>query len=403
MGQKRDELMERARILPELRARAEEHLIALKAQGARIYDIDNLGYIDFTGGRGAAIVGYANQFVLDAVRKVLVTGVPDGLHVPQEVELAETMQRYLPWASGWWFCRNADEALRLLLEWIRRSTDKRHFLMLDGGGYLTAGACFDGTAPKTSPLREVRGWDLEQIEATLTAGASKVAAMVVDPLMSRFGVIPPPPGVLERIADACRRANVILVLDERVSGFRVHRGGASGLADVAPDFAVYGGALGGGFPIGAVAFGESVETDGFENGQPMPAPHAVSLAAAEAVLSILKNDTVYERLEERTEQLASGVVALGERFARPMTVNRMGSAFAIYMTRKPVVDGASAAAADQAAYRRLVTALLDEGVLLPQEPGGIAFVSNAHGGKDIDETLAAFERVLLKLHQEDLP
>jgi len=395
--------MERARILPELYARAEEHLIALKAQGARIYDIDNLGYIDFTGGRGAAIVGYANQFVLDAVRKVLVTGVPDGLHVPQEVELAETMRRYLPWVANWWFCRNADEALRLLLEWIRRTTGKRHFLMLDGGDYLTAGACFEETEPSSSPVREVPGWDVDRIEATLAAGGSKVAALVIDPLMSRFGVIPPPQGALERIAEMCRRSRVLLVFDERVSGFRVHRGGASSLMEVAPDFAVYGGALGGGFPIGAVAFGDGIEPTVFDNGRSMSAPHAVSLAAAEAVLSILKNDTVYERLEERTEQLTSGVVALGERFSRPMTVNRLGSAFAIYMTKEAVVDGASVEAADDAAYRRLVTALLQEGVLLPREPGGIAFVSNAHGGKDIEETLAAFETVLLKLHQEDLP
>ena len=42
-------------------------------------------------------------------------------------------------------------------------------------------------------------------------------------------------------------------------------------------------------------------------------------------------------------------------------------------------------------------------MLLPPEPGATAFVSNAHGAKDVEETLAAFERVLLHLHQEDLP
>jgi glutamate-1-semialdehyde aminotransferase len=42
-------------------------------------------------------------------------------------------------------------------------------------------------------------------------------------------------------------------------------------------------------------------------------------------------------------------------------------------------------------------------VLLPRQPGGAAFVSNAHGAKDIEETLEACERVFLRLHQEDMP
>ena len=59
--------------------------------------------------------------------------------------------------------------------------------------------------------------------------------------------------------------------------------------------------------------------------------------------------------------------------------------------------------ADGTAYRRFVNALRVEGVLLPRQPGGPAFVSNAHGAKDIDETLAVCERVLMRLHQQDLP
>ena len=405
MSRVRSEWLERAVRLPELRHQAERHPVALKAQGARIYDVDNVGYIDYLGGGGSAIAGFGNQFIVDAARKVLAAGVPDGLHVPQEVELAESLSQVVPWAEVWWLARHHDESMRRLLLWARHVTGKELFLMLDGGARLRCGATsLDPPGRSRSTVREVRGWDVARIEAAITAGASKVAALIVDPLMTRCGVIPAPKEALQRIGEACRRAGILLVFDERITGFRVDRGGAAAWAEVEPDAAVYGNALGGGFPIGAVALREEFSgPPPVDEGASLPPPHAVSLAAAEAVLSIVKNNTIYERLEERTAQLVDGVLALAERFSRPMVVNRVGSVFALYMTREPVDDCAGADEADATVYQRFVDGLRAEGVLLPQEPSGTAFVSSSHGAKDIDETLDACERVLLRLHQEDMP
>lgn len=403
MSQRTKELLERAGLLPELTARAEEYPVAQKAQGARIYDVDNVGYIDYTGGNGAAIVGYANQFVLDAVRKVLAAGVPDGLHIPLEVEIAEVLSRFVPWASTWFLFRSHEETLRAVLRWLRRISGKPYVLVLDGGGHGHIDDCLSGVDSGSAPVRTVPGWDTARIEAAVTGGASKIAALIIDPLMTRFGVVPAPVGVLEEIAGICRQNGVVFVLDERVSGFRVHRGGGAAWAGVEPDVAVYSRALGAGFPIGAAAISDGLSTDPLAAESPLPVPHPVSLAAAEATLSILKNDSVYERLEERTEQLTEGMLALAERFSRPMTISRVGSVFAIAMGRQPVADRASWEATDREAYRRFARALLEEGVLLPSQPCGTAFVSSAHGAKDIEETLAACERVLLRLHQEDMP
>lgn len=401
MGRLSDKLLDRAAHLPGLRSGMERSVVAQKAQGARVYDLDNVGYIDYLGGGGSTILGFANQFVLDAVRKVLVTGVPDGFHVPQEVDLAEALHGMLPWVANWWLCRNQDEAVWQLLNWARETTGRTHVLMMDGGARLrvTRG----GAEDRVLPIREVPGWDLDRIVVAVESETTPAAALVIDPLMTGIGVVPPPVETLSAVAEACRRTGVLLVFDERVSGFRVNRGGAAAWADVVPDVAVYGGALGGGFPIGVVAFREGIEEPIQKGEGRMPTPHPVSLAAAEAVLSILKNDTIYQRLEERSEQLVSGMLALAERVARPMTINRIGSAFAVYMTPNPVTRRGDAEAADGTAYWRFAQALRGEGVLLPRQPGGAAFVSSAHGGKDIDETLAACERVLLRLQEEDLP
>jgi glutamate-1-semialdehyde 2,1-aminomutase len=399
MGRRQDELIEKAGSVPVLRDGGDRVIVANKAEGPRVFDIDNVGYIDYIGAGGSTIVGFANQFVLDAVKKILAGGVPEGFHVPQEVELAETLSQFLPWVSSWWFCRSQDDAFRHVLEWARQSTGKKKFLILDGGAPLRVGAPTELGIGPGNPIREVRGWDVPKIIAALTSGSSKLAALILDPLMGRFGVVPPPDGVLAEIAEACRDNDVLLVMDERVSGFRVHRGGVAARAGITPDAAVYGAAVGGGFPIGIVAFKNArPPLNGFDS---LPTPHPVALGAAEAVLSILKNDTVYEQLEKRTDQLLEGLLALADRFDRPLCVNRVGSIFALYFTDKPVVDRRGLEASDRDGYRQFAALLRSEGILIPGEPGRSAFVSSTHGAKDIEETLAACEKVFQTLQQED--
>lgn len=402
MGQRRNDVIERARNLPRMRSLADGLPIVQKAQGSRLYDVDNVGFIDFVGGGGTAIVGHANQYVLDSVKKAVSSGIPGGMHAPIEVDLAESLQFCLPWVGSWFYFKDDSEAFRRAVAWARHRTGRNHFLCLDGGSSFEMCCLDSGLLDGT--IREVPGWRLDRIEAALAAGASKIAAVIIDPLMTGAGLIPAPDDVLTRIAQVCRNHDVLLILDERIAGFRVARGGAAEHAGVTPDAAIYGGGLGGGFPIGVLGVAGQVDPATIEHwAGKEPAPHLPSLAAAEAVLSILKNDSVFARLEDRSQQLVDGLIALGERFSRPLQINRLSSIFSLYVTSNPVVDQKSASACDWQAYRRLVGGLYSEGVLLPANPGVPAFVSSAHGGKDVEETLEAFERVLLRLHKEDLP
>jgi len=397
MGRRLEELMDRATKLPELRMADQLSPVALKATGARIYDVDNVGYIDYVAGGGSAIFGYANQYLLDAVKKVLAAGLPRGLHAPLEIDLAETLEQFLPWIKTLLFFQNEDAAFRKALALARRITGKDRFLCLDGGQNFET----DPDAPAESRrVRRVPGWNLDKIEAALTAGASKIAALVIDPLMTDAGVIPAPENALARISGVCGNCGVLLILDERISGFRLARGGMAELAGIIPDIAVYGDGLAGGLPLGVLALSRKLETEQLDTGKKL---HLISLGAAEAALSILKNDSIFSRLEERCTQLVDGILGLAERFSRPIQVNHVGSVFSLYMTREPVRNLPDARNGDQEAYSRLVTGLKGEGILLPPVQGRPAFVSSAHGAKDIDETLEAFEKVLLRLHQEDLP
>lgn len=396
MAKRRDEIMERARNLPRVRELGESRPLIHKAQGARLFDVDNVGYIDYTGGDGSAIVGHANQYISDAVKKALTNGIPGGYHPATEVDLAESLDQFIPWVGSWFFYRDEDEAFRAALAWAKRHTNRNQFLILGRGRTFDEDEC-------SEDCRIVPGWQVESVEAALTAGASKIAALIVDPVISGRGVVPAPEGLLANIADVCRRNGVLLILDDRTAGFRVGRGGSAEWTGVTPDAALFGGALGGGFPIGALGLADQDHAMEVVPGLVEKTPHPAAIRAAEAVLSILKNDAVFERIEERCRQLTDGMTSLGQRFSRPLQLNQAGSMFAMYASRREVLDEAHAEGADADAYRRLTLGLKEEGVLFPANSGTPAFVSSAHGAKDIEETLGAFERVLLRLHQEDLP
>lgn len=394
MGKRRDEILERAQRLPLIRGLDPSVPLIHKAQGARLFDIDNVGYIDFTGGDGSAIVGHANQYISDAVKKALVNGIPGGFHAPTEVDLAESLEQFLPWVETWTFFRDDEEAMQEAVAWAKRATGRSHCVFFGRGRAADL---------RSDHCRIVPGWKVEQVEATLAAGGTKIAALIVDAVSSGRGVIPAPEGVLKRLRDLCRREGILFIVDDRVTGFRVSRGGTSEWAGIVPDAAVFGGALGGGFPIGALGLGNGRASDEAPWCRGEKAPHPVAIRAAEAVLSILKNDAVFERLEDRCRQLVEGMEALVERFSRPIRFNQAGSLFGIYASRDAVDHEDDADRADTDAYLRLVSALREESVLFPPRPETPACVSSAHGAKDIEEAVGGFERVLMRLHQEDLP
>ena len=116
---------------------------------------------------------------------------------------------------------------------------------------------------------------------------------------------------------------------------------------------------------------------------------------------MLRNDAVHQRLEERGAQLQAGVEALAERFTKHLRCPRLGSVFALAFARHPVADGNSFARVDQERWARFIRHVRDGGVLLPGRASSLAFLSHAHGVKDIELVLAAMEAALRRMQKED--
>ena len=416
MGQRADELLAQARKeLPLAARRGEESLLLAKAQGCRVFDADNVAYLDLLGGEGASLLGYGNQYLLDAVRRASTMGLATGFHGPAELELADLLKEHVPSLSPWVVTPSESEAWELALRWCRRDTGRRRIVIFDAnrrGGTEAFQVAAAGPLGASQPLVagvpaeharlvHVVPWgDVEAFSNVLAEVGVDTAAVVLDPIAAQFGVIRPTPEFIATVAQATHDAGARLVLDETLTGFRLARGGAAEVFGIQPDVAVFGGVLGGGAArIGAVAWARSLAaTPGDELPGPPP---PIAILAAVATLSVLRNESVHQRLEERGAELEAGVAALAERFSRPLRCARVGSIFACAFSRQSVVDGNSLARVDQDAWGRFARACREAGLLLPARSPVPAFLSHAHGDKDVQQALEAMEAGFKKMQKED--
>jgi len=416
MGLRVDELLAQARILAPLAARRGEEMVLLaKAQGCRVFDADNVAYIDLIGGGGANLLGYANQYILDAVRRATTLGLAIGFHPVTELELAEQLSEMLPQFGPWVVAPSEVLAWELALRWCRRDTGRDGLVIFDGNrrGAVEAFHVNPGARGRTGQpalaglpaeaARHVRvsPWgDAAALGELLEAIGDETAAVILDPIAGQFGVVSPDPAFVAKVAKLTRRAGARLVLDETVTGLRLGRGGAAEAFGLAPDLAVFGGVLGGGVAhVGAVTWRRDLAVTVGDELPPPPPP--LALAAATATLSVLKNDAVHQRLEERGAQLQAGIEALAERAQRPLQCARVGSIFACCFSREPVVDAGSLSRIDARSWERFARALRDGGVLVPSRSPATLYLSHAHGVKDVEQVLAAADAALKRMQKED--
>jgi glutamate-1-semialdehyde 2,1-aminomutase len=248
------------------------------------------------------------------------------------------------------------------------------------------------TAAQTSDTVVLPYNDERALAEAFAAAGDQIAAVLVEPIAANMGVVPPTPTFLAALRAETRRAGALLVLDEVMTGFRVHRGGATGLWSLEPDLLTFGKVLGGGLP--AAAYGGPAELlrlvapegpvyqAGTLSGNPL------ATAAGLATLALLDDDA-YRHLDRLAVALCDGLGDAFEAAGVPARVQRAGNLFSVFLTVDDVRDYDGARRQDTAAYARFFHAMLERGVYLPPSAFEAWFVSLAHGDAEVDRVLTA--------------
>jgi glutamate-1-semialdehyde 2,1-aminomutase len=390
------------------------------AQGARIFDVDNLQYIDCVGSWGPMILGHGHRYVVEAVKKAATRGFSFGAPTAGEIELAEMIVQAVPSIEMVRLVSSGTEATMSALRLARAATGRDMVLKFDGGyhGHVDAllvkagsgGATFNvpdsaGVPKELANLTLIARYnDLDDVRAQMKEHGPKVAAVIVEPVAGNMGCVPPREGFLEGLRAICDEHGALLIFDEVMTGFRVAYGGAQTRFGVRPDITTLGKIIGGGMPIGA--YGASRELmqlvsplgpmyqAGTLSGNP------VAVASGRATLSVLRNSSIYDDLEERSGEFQSGVHAAADKHNVPITMNRVGSMWTIFFTEGPVTDFDTANQSNRERFARFFHLMLAEGVYLPPSQLEAAFFSAAHAKKDISQMIERVDRVFKKLAWE---
>ena len=190
--------------------------------------------------------------------------------------MAELIQRMVPGAERVRFANTGTEAAMAAIRLARGYTGRPKFIKFEGhyhGWYddflvsshpqlpASLGHRHDPVKiPDSSGLNRhalddtiVVPWnDLEAVERAIDTWRGQVAAVITEGVMANIGVIPPEPGYLQGLRELTRSRDVLLILDETVTGFRIAPGGCQEHYGVTADIATFGKALGAGLPVAAL-------------------------------------------------------------------------------------------------------------------------------------------------------
>jgi glutamate-1-semialdehyde 2,1-aminomutase len=360
--------------------------------------------------------GHAPPGLVRLLASVARRGTSYGAPTEAEVLIGERVRRLMPALEMVRFTSSGTEATMSALR-VARAATKRDlvvkfagcyhghadgFLVDAGSGALTLGVpTSPGVAAATAAMTLTASFnDLDSVSRLLAAHAGKVAAVIVEPVVGNMGVVAPEAGFLSGLRRLCDESGALLVFDEVMTGFRVHRGGAQALYRVRPDLTCLGKIIGGGLPVGAyggrrdlmslVAPAGPVYQAGTLSGNP--------LAVSAGLWSLERLDAaLYRRLERLTASLADGLLAEAARAGVPLQVNRVGSMITPFFVEGVVRDYPTARLADTTRYARFFQGLLARGVYPPASQFEAWFLSAAHSDRDIRRTIVAARGALAEI------
>ncbi len=377
-----------------------------RAQGARLWDIDDNSYLDYVGSWGPAILGHAFAPTIEAICQAAPLGTSFGAPTLLETQMAQAVIDRVPSIEKVRFVNSGTEAVMSALRLARAFTGRPiiikfagcyhghtdALLVKAGSGATTLGipdsAGVPGSMTQNTLIAQFN--NLASVQALLEGHPGQVAGILVEPVAGNMGCVVPQPGFLEGLRALADAHGALLMFDEVMTGFRLAPGGAQERYGVLPDVTTLGKIIGGGLPVGAYGGRKDIMAMVAPEGPMYQAGtlsgNPVAMAAGLATLQALTPE-VYADLDAKGTFLAEG---LREIFAgEPVCVTQVGSMVTVFFTPGPVVDYDTALQADRERFQRFFHAMLEQGVYLPPSQFEAWFLSAAHTQADLEATLTA--------------
>ncbi|MEH2213664.1 aspartate aminotransferase family protein [Nostoc sp.] len=356
-----------------------------RGAGCRVWDTQGQEYLDFVAGIATCTLGHAHPAMVEAVTRQIqkLHHVSNLYYIPEQGELAKWLVDR-SCADRVFFCNSGAEANEAAIKLARKYAHT--VLDIEKPIILTANASFHGRTlatitataqpkyqkyfdPLVPGFHYVNYNDINAVEVAISEldeGDYRVAAILIEPLQGEGGVRPGDVAYFKKLRQICDETGVLLIFDEVQVGMgRSGKLWAYEHLGVEPDIFTSAKGLGGGVPIGAMMSkkfcdvfqpGEHASTFG---GNPFVCGVALS------VCQTLERENILQNVQDRGEQLRSGLRAIAAKYPQHISEVRGWG----------LINGLELRADIGLTAADVVNAAIKEGVLLvPAGPKVVRFV-----------------------------
>ncbi|MGH6618573.1 MAG: glutamate-1-semialdehyde 2,1-aminomutase, partial [Alphaproteobacteria bacterium] len=361
-----------------------------------VWDLDGNEYIEYGMGLRAVTLGHCFPAVLDAVRHELNRGTNFNRPNPIEIECAEELLGMIEGAEMVKFCKDGSGATTAAMRLARAYTGRDIVAFCGDHPFFATNDWFIGATPMPAGIPEAirnlsvtfRYNNVESVRKMFADHPGKIAAVILEP--AKYD--DPKDNYLHEVQRLCRDNGAVFVLDEMITGFRWHNGGAQKHYGLIPDLCTFGKALANGFSVSALlGKREIMELGGLyhdrervfllstTHGAEMPA-----LAAAVATMRVYQNEPVIEHLWRQGENLRKGAEQVIARHGLQNQISIIGKpCYMVFGTRDQ--DGKPS----QEFRTLFLQETIKRGVMMTT-----LIMSYSHSDEDVQKTVDAIDGAL---------
>jgi glutamate-1-semialdehyde 2,1-aminomutase len=368
-----------------------------RGEGCHVWDVDGNEYIEYGMGNRAVGLGHAYPAVNRAVAETLDKGCNFTRPTPYEVECAEHLLALVPGAEMAKFCKDGSDATSGAVRLARAYTGRDLIGICGDHPFFSVDDWFIGTTAMNGGIpaatrrltTSFRYNDIASVKAMFDEHPGEIAAVILEAARTEE----PANGFLQDVQRLCHANGALLILDEMITGFRWHKGGAQSAYNIVPDLSCWGKALANGFSVSALAGKREFMRLGGLDHHDKPRVFLLStthgaethaLAAAIATMRVYQSEPVVERIYQQGTRLRTGAEQAIRRRGLSDHVKILGRPCCLlYATLDRELKPSQA-------FRSLfLQETIRRGVLMPS-----LVVSYTHTDAAIDETVAAIDGAL---------
>jgi glutamate-1-semialdehyde 2,1-aminomutase len=368
----------------------------VRGEGCRVWDADGNEFIEYGMGLRAVLLGHAYPSIVEAAQAQIALGANFSRPATIELEAAEELLSVIHGMDMVKFTKDGSTANTAALTLARAATGRDRVAICGDHPFFSYDGWFIGTTPMKAGIpaavRDListfRYNDIESLKRIFEEHPGEIACVLLEPSRGED----PVDDFLHEARSLCHAHGAVFILDECITGFRWHLGGAQRYYGIVPDLTTFGKALGNGFAVSALAGKrELMELGGIRTDKErvflLSTTHGGEthgLAAAIATLRVYKSEPVVAHLEAQGRKLADGFMQLVAQHGLSDFLGIHGRACNLVFSTRNLQGEPS-----QSFRTLFLQELIARGVIAPS-----LVLSYSHGDAEIQQTLEAVDGAL---------